>query len=192
MALFYRVRCVHTGLPGSPYLSTFSFDVGDGALAQSVVDLVGGFWTGIADRMTTTNTVRAIEEVEVVDESTGDITNTIPVTSFNISGTSGGAAEWTAKQGVLKLRTNTYRAGRRVQGRVFIPAVPSGLGEQVPAGNYVSAISVAGAGLVEDSESNGTPLVVFSRPVGTREGVTSIVTVASCWNQWGVLKSRRT
>lgn len=193
MALFYRIRTVHSGLAGSPYLSTFNFAAGDGLDPGEAAEWVNDFWDGIKGFMTSGNTATTGGEAEVVEETTGFIVQTFPLSTSSVAGTSGGAAEWTAKQGNLRLRTGTYQDGRRVQGRLYIPAVPSGLGEQVPASNYVSAINVAANTLRIAAANGGNFWSVFSRPRETpaRSGRISEIESAGVRPQWAVLRSRR-
>lgn len=193
MALFYRVRTVHSGLAGSPYLSTFNFAVDSGLDPNTAADWVNDFWDGIKGFMASGNTATTAGEVEVVEETTGFIQETLPITTFSVAGTSGGAPEWTAKQGNLRLRTGTYTEGRRVQGRLYIPGVPSGLGEQTPASNYVSQVNVAANTLRIAASNGGNDWSVFSRPRQTpaRAGSISSITSAGIRPQWAVLRSRR-
>lgn len=193
MALFYRVRCDHSGLPGGPALSVFNFGIGDGANPQSVAQLVGDFWAAARNGMGSPWAVNIENEVEIVDEATGDVTATSNVAIAGV--TAGGTGfEWSAKQGLLALRTSTYRGGRRVQGRLFIPGVAGETGEQVPTQAYRTIIDNAASGMLDDADSNGTPWGVYSRPTtGTpaRAGQLSPIQSTITRSYWAVLRSRR-
>lgn len=193
MAIIRRVRSNHTGLPGSPYLTTFNFLQGVvPSQAQDLNDAVEAFWTRIRNAIASPWTVLNDPEVYALDEATGDL-----VTSAAISRTAttagGSASEWTAKQGLVTMRTGRYLRGRRVLGHLYVPGVASGSGEQVPTTAYETIVNTAVNGLITDSNDLGTPWCVYSRPTSdtASDGIGSAITSGALKGYWGVLRSRR-
>lgn len=194
MALAYRVRTVITGLDGGPYLSTHIFSaslVSDPVNAGSAVD---AFWTAIRTRIYSTAAMNVENEIETFDVESGAILGTGLYTGATTTGANTNPASWTAKQGVLKLRTNIYRNGRRIQGRLFIPGVTRDAGDQHPISGYKNDITAAAINLRDDSTGDGVPWSVWSRPSSpdASDGRLAPVYIPSVNDEWGVLRSRRT
>lgn len=191
---YYLVRTVHTGLAGSPYLSTHYFqNLADGE-AQNCADLVSAFWDDLKTVVDSGNTSLVSNVVQVVQETTGNIIEESIVITAGVTGTNSGTEEWTAKQGVLGFRTTTFIDGKRLYGRTYIPGVPGSAGEQVPTTGYRTVLTTAGNNLVADSGTNGTPLCAVRRPKEDPFVPGAIAPITSCKPslQWGVLRSRRT
>lgn len=182
-----RVRTVHEGLPGAPYLSTHYFSPQGGTTAQQLIQAVADFWSDCQAGMIISNQWNVQAEIDTIDDTTGDIVSQETGVGVNGVGEVTGTPEWSAKQGVLGWRTSVFINGRRLQGRTFIPGVSQGLGEQVPNTAYRELMATAGLNLIETAALIG-PLMVWSKTNGQSEPVTS----ARTSTQWGVLRSRRT
>lgn len=196
MAAIRRIQVVWEGLPGSPYLSTFHFSsasAGGVALAAAVNTFLGAIKSMVMPPL--------IPQVQadqlIIDEETGGLLDveSIPPAAGPSSTGSGEVLPY-ATQGVLKLGTDTVVAGRRLQGRLFIPAPSEMQSTGVPLAAYQTAITNAGNGLITSSAAAG-PWCVWSRPVKAggevppRAGTSGVVTSAVAWGKWGVQRRRR-
>lgn len=175
-----------TGLAGAPYYSTQYSDGSTSGEAQAGIDALETFWTSIDGYITNGLVITSVAEVDLVDPATGLVTDTFPTTPWTI--TAGGNAPLPkATQGLLRLRTSAFQAGRRIQGRIFIPALANDaqlLG--VPSSGFMDSLAAAGAALATDMSAAGD-LSVWSRKAGVAAAVSSV----SVWNQFAVLRSRR-
>jgi hypothetical protein len=118
--------------------------------------------------------------------ATGDATGSIGGTSRTGTGSNSGDALPTQTQGEIAWRTSLFVAGRRLQGRTFVPA-PSETESSsgAPVSIYTSRLTTAAVALL-----NSTPTafpVVWSRAHGTYAAITSHVARPG----WKVLRSRR-
>lgn len=190
-----RVITTMTGLPGAPYYSTQYFDSsipGTQGEADIAAEAVFNFWTDLAGYITAGLTIDVGDEVDVLDAPTGLVQDTFVSPSVPI--VSGGNAPLPkATQGLVRLRTNTFIAGRRLQGRIFIPALANDaqLGG-VPSSGFLTAMGTVGANLISDSA--GAPVGIWHRPTGgpgSSDGDFAPAVSASGWNQFAVLRSRR-
>jgi hypothetical protein len=181
-----RLTTLMTGLAGAPYYSTQYFDGSTSGEAGAAEDALHNFWGSLVGFIASGLTMQILPEADVVDPATGLVTDTFPIVSTPIVST-GNAPLPKATQGLLRLRTGTFIAGRRIQGRIFIPAMAndSQLGG-IPSTAFLAALNGAGATLLTDAAPAGG-LVVYSRKNLERGEVTS----TSAWTQFAVLRSRR-
>lgn len=189
-----RVTTEMTGLAGAPYFSAQYFAGTEPAEAEEATDAVGAFWQGLIGFITAGLVMKQADEVDVIDPATGLITDTHTVTGPSNTST-GNAPLPKATQGLLRVRTSDFLAGRRVQGRVFIPALANDAQVGgVPSGPFNAALISVGNDLLEgtlDVNSWG----VWHRPnpdaevpsVGSFHAATGVGT----WSQFAVLRSRR-
>lgn len=191
---FYRVRTVHSGLVGGPYLSTHYFDATSDGTQQDAATLVESFWDDLKAIIAIPNAMNVENVVQTVQETTGNIINEQPVTTVTLNGTNPNNTEWTAKQGVLSFRTNSFVGGRRLYGRTFVPGVCGGSGEQQPVQAYIDAMTFAGQELIDNSNEINCPMVAVRRPKEApfTPGAMAPMVSATGRNVWGVLRSRRT
>ncbi len=118
VANLYRVQTVFTGVAGSPYYSTFHFSAGFGS-ATAAVAAAGGFWNAVDGSMFNECTWDIPGEVEVIDDSTGNIIAVENATPQ--SGTGGLSAQPLppATQGLIRWRTGQFVGGREIRGKTF-------------------------------------------------------------------------
>ena len=200
MGTIQRVRTVFTGVAGSPYYNNIYFDsAGTLADAQAAVDRVDAAWTTITSIMNIALLGAVEAEVPQINDENGEITGVFATTGGVVDPTNAGEPLPWATQGLVRLLTNSFVEGRRVRGRIFIP----GLGEAasdagVPNANTITSLNNLGTTLI----SGGAPHpVIWSRPIEAdpdavppvegRLGSSHLVTLASTWNKWSVLRSRR-
>lgn len=182
MVDLYRVRTVWTDAYGGPYYSNHYFNsaVGDGGGG-----LVEDFWGAMSNHIATSATAHFDGTVEVIDSETGQLVNAIATDPWDVQGTASGSLASRATQGLIQWRTAQFVNGRRLRGRTFIPGVLSADGASgIPGGTYITALQ-AGIAVLE-----GQGFVIYS----TAHRTFGIVPVgaSSAWEQFAVLRSRRT
>lgn len=180
----YRVRTSHTGIAGAPYLSTFYFDEAAGTAADASA-AVEQFWTETVSRRISALTATGDAAVDHIAPD-GNLTGSTPVSPWNVASAGVGGLAARATQGLLRLGTGQIVNGRRLEGKLFLPAVPQG--SLAPSGQPTSAYQEAyetAAGLLVDAPS--VSWVVWSRAGQVFHPVTS----ASLWAEFAVLRSRR-
>lgn len=182
-----RVTTTMTGLSGAPYYSTQYFEGTEAAEAAAVIPALHTFWTSIKGYITSGLTIDINDEVEVVNIATGQVENTHSVASVPIT-SSGNAALPKSTQGLLRLRTSSFVNGRRLLGRIFIPALANDAQlTGIPSTGFMSTLATAGNALITDTAGGNHEFGVYSVTHRTFAPVTSV----STWNQFAVLRSRR-
>lgn len=193
-----RVRTVFTGVAGTPWYSNMYFD-DDGVTptAAENADAVDDFWEALAPLIDNGVTWTIGPEIPILDETDGTLTSVEAITVESGSGTAAGDPLPYATQGLGKLSTSDFVAGRRVQGRVFIPGMSEAASDATgkPASTTITSITDALTTLVASSG-----LIVWSRPFEgaegpperpPRDGSKASITGVSAWTQWAVMRSRR-
>lgn len=183
-----RVRVVWTGVAGSPYYSNLYFGLGEDTTGdpQGCVDAVEDFLTNIVPELCNPLHAEVVPEVALINEATGDITGFVPVDITGKNFTNAGEHLPPMTQMLLRFRTAVVSGGRRVQGRMFVPAFPesANLAGGTPNGALLAGIRDAFVATVMAAPD---PLVVWSR----KNGVAAEVGSVTAWTQWAVLRSRR-
>lgn len=184
MAILTKVRTVMTGVAGSPYYSNFYFADADDDAADCVAK-VRAFWVALNEQLRVGATVTFDPEVMRIDSETGDVVGTGAYTAAAVPMNSVAFALPPATQALVRLRTNTFNGGRRIQGRIYVPNLTTdwNTGGQVNSGK-AATLTTAATALATGS---GPQLVIYSRTYGTFGPVST----ASVWNQFSVLRSRR-
>lgn len=189
-----------TGAPGYTVLHYRDFDAAGGgggnvtaASAQGAADRASSFASQIRSLVPSIVTMAVENDVDVLEDTTGEL-----VTSFGVTGalsfTGSGAGAFSAPVGaVVNWRTGGVRNGRRVRGRSFIVPLAAGAfgtdGQLLPAS--VTTLQTAATAAVNQT---GTPdLGVYARPtaVGATDGAWFVATSASVPRLGAVLRSRR-
>jgi hypothetical protein len=193
-----RVRTVFTGVAGTPWYANMYFDA-DGVTPtpQENVDDTDAFWTAMAGVIDNNVSWTVGPEVPVIDETTGTLTGVTSVTAGTGSGTATADPLPYATQGLIRLATDDFVAGRRVKGRIFVPGVveSSSSTTAVPDATFMGILQTAVDGLIA---AGG--FLVWARPFAgaagppvrpAREGSKASISGASVWTQWAVMRSRR-
>lgn len=181
-----RFTTVHTGRPGSPYYTTLFSGGSTQGEADAGVDAIYDFWVDLQGLITAGLLSQVSPEVDVVDPATGLVTDTFTTTSAGSTST-GNAPLPPATQGLIRLRTSTFVAGRRVLGHIFVPSLANDaqtIGE--PSTAFLTGAQTAATDLATAMSGAGD-LVVYSR-THLQEAT---VTGTSVWNRFAVLRSRR-
>lgn len=185
MANILRVRTVLTQTAGNPMLSTHYIG-GEEADAQDAADAVLAFWSDLQSIMSSGCTLEVLAEVDQFDDATGDLIGVFPTTPADVfQGEATGDPLPFATQGVIHLNTAVIHSGRRVSGRLYIPALTeAGNDDGVPNTSIHEALQTAANNLITATSSLWC---VYSRKFHLSASVTS----GSPWSQFGSLRSRR-
>lgn len=179
-----RVRTALSGSAGAPWLSTAYFENATGT-ALDAVTAVDGFWESIKGLIVNEITWVVEAEVYTIDPVTGQPIGVEGTAGQSGAGTNTGEPVALASQGLCRYSTGVFVGGREVRGRTFVPGLCE---DALSAGQmsltYQSAIAAAGQALCD---ATTVDFRVWSR----KNGASYRPSVASCWNQLAVLRSRR-
>jgi hypothetical protein len=201
-----RVRVTISGWTGGPGLSTFYFTDATSGFAEAghCVTRVHNALLNAPSIFPAGVVLQVQPNVDIMNPVDGEITGTFTtagVAPINGSGAVGSTLP-AATALVVRLDTQTYNAGRRLQGRLFLSPVSSA--NMTSDGN--PGVSILGLGIQIADSLNDTgitsPLPVIWRrprlakplavpPVTARDGSTGRITTGSCKPVFGVLRSRR-
>lgn len=185
MGTLWRVRTLMDLGPGNPGVSTHMFD----ALSFSSTDAataVEAFWTAVLPVIANTVTLTLDENIYELDAGTGTPLSIGPAGGgFALTGGNSSEPLPLASQGLIAWRTSAFTAGRLLQGKTFVP-VPTQDGNDngVPTSGYTGYLA-DGAGALLDAASD--KFVIWSRKHGDYQPVTT----GAAWNEFAVLRSRR-
>lgn len=176
-----------TGVAGAPFYSNLFFNEAATPDPTTLVSEVAAFWQATADYSALGMSGTVEGAIPTIDPATGDIVSVENVAQDTFTGGRAGNLLPPATQGLLRLLTGTYEAGRQVRGRVFIPALSVEAGTAVPGSGTINAWNNAAAALIADALDAGYEWVVWSRKNGVQRTITSV----AAWQEYSVLRSRR-
>lgn len=203
MVAILRVQARWGGFSGAPGYSAFHFrDFGTGegtgtdgdvTQSQAAADKLTAFFSTIADRLPEDLTVQPEAEVEMLEDTTGELLDVFGITPLppvlgvglgNYSGPVGAVVNW---------RTALVKNGRRIRGRTFlVPLVAASFGADGGLSSIAQSDIQNAANTLSATDS--TPdLGVYSRPsaVGATDGQWAVVSSTSVPVLAAVLRSRR-
>lgn len=186
MTSILRLRTEIVGPQGSPYVSTQYFTGSTDSEASDAADAVAAFFGSLDAKWPNTYSWNVLPFVDVINDATGALVAVVNTGGGN-SGTGAASDDLApfATQGLLQLSTGTVVGGRLLRGRVFLPGVTEfDTAAGKPTSSYVTAVNTAYSALVGVLPNT---LRVWSR----KHGTSALVTAASAWSQWAVLRSRR-
>lgn len=182
-----RIKVTWNAPQGAPYYTTFYFGGDTAGEADAAAAAVADFLGVVDGNIATTYSWTIDTEAEFVDPVTGNITGVETVAGP--TGTGGGSGDPLpfTSQALVRWRTGQFVNGREIRGRTFFPGFveTSSTGGGVTA-SLIPGMNTAATNFVTAS-SGGGGLVVYS----PTHGLAAQVTVASTWNQFAVLRSRR-
>ena len=188
-----RVRTVFTGVAGSPWYNNLYLNGSIQAEAEEAVDQVRQFWDSVKGYISTGITIKVDDDVPNINPADGTVESIYSVSSASLAG--GNAADPLPRmtQMLVRLRTSGVVAGRRVQGRTFLPGFGEGSSTNGrPNPSDVTLIQNAFIAMVAGLDAGDVALGVWSRPVEDgRAGSLHLVKNVSVWSEWSVLRSRR-
>lgn len=181
-----RIRCVWSGFPGGPGVSTF--------YATDPLSMVGPlrtFFDGIKTLLPTDVTIQVPGAGDEIDDGTGDLIGSWSTTPpAAVVGTS--VAVYAAPNGMcVDWLTNTVRGKRRLQGRTFVVPVTTAFMQAngQPNSTALTTLGTAGTTLVGSASTAGWR--IWGRPTATAAGTSAVVTGSRVPTFWAVLRSRR-
>lgn len=180
-----RVRAVWSGIQGSPFLSTFYFGTSGEELAQAAVDGVATFLSAVDAEVSNALSWTTEPEVAEMTEA-GQITAVHSTTAASGGGGQSSGLMSNATQGLIRLRTGVFAGGREIRGRLFVPGVTisAGLTSGDTSAGYRAALQAAADALIAYSPA---AWLVWSRT----NAQAPVITSASVWTEFAVLRSRR-
>lgn len=185
MSLMYRITTVTTGYAGAPYYSNHFFDIAPGTPAQAHA-AVTTFWLEAASAISSGSTMTVQSDVPTIDTTDGHIVSVASVPPQVVPGQLAPGTPLPASQQLLvQLRTGVYLGGRQLRGRLFIMGqTVAGMANGRPAAATITDLNAAAATLVANANAQW---VVWSKLGGVAHPITS----ATTWNEYAVLRSRR-
>lgn len=176
-----RLRVNWTGLNNGFSVLHFGDAAGNGQVAA---DAVEDWLDGIRTQMATVQNMVVDTEVEEVDPATGQVTGVESVTTILKTGQQAGEPVPQVAQALVRWRTGQYVAGREIRGRTFIPGL--GRGTITIGGELTGVASLA--------LQNASTAFVAASGIGVwspARATFQLATVASVWNEFAVMRSRR-
>ncbi len=178
-----RVRIDHTGPCQGFNILHFAGDL-EGSYAQDTADAVAVFLEAIDVGVRNSQTMRVDPEIAQVNIATGQIEAVETVTTAPVVGEAVDEGVPQAANLLLRWRTGLFSGGREVRGRTFLPGfsilqnTATGEVEQ----DTINFMNAAGETLLANSD-----LGIYSPTKSLFAEATSV----SCWNEWAVMRSRR-
>lgn len=188
-----RYDSVWTGLGGSPYFTSwFSDNAVDVVSCQNFVDAVEGFVASIGGQINNALDWNGDSIVTSFNPANGSPTSVTGVVAPSVSCSNTGEVLPLATQGLVHMHTGTYRNGREIRGRVFIPG-PTELNNSfqgLPMTLWTDTLQAAADVFIADADAGWS---VWSRPSTPEasDGLIVPITSAEAWANWAVLRSRR-
>lgn len=188
-----------SGFVGAPGFSVFHFRDynvgGDGnpitqESAQAAAGRVRNFFNSTKNLFPNTVTFHVENDVEVIEDTTGEMTNILNVTGLtDVVGEAGATAGYSAAVGaVVNWRTAVVRRGRRLRGRTFLVPLSSTCYENNGSlnGSCLTALNTAATSLITPTAQE-PELGVYARPHRTRNTDGSWTTVPD--GEWAFVRS---
>lgn len=198
MAVMLRTVGTVTGTGiADPYLIQLWWLPGTaGGSTADATDCLARFrtmWNSLAAKMTT-GLVAAFDPVCIaVEATTGVLTGAFTGTQpLNATGSGGTSPLPRQTQGLIRLGTSSVVNGRRVIGRIFVPAPDEGDNDTdaTPNSSYLSQLNTA-AGTLFTPGATSSAAAVWHRPVGGAGGTAVLITSVSAQDRWAVQTKRR-
>lgn len=198
MAVILRTSAVisGTGLPGGG-LSTLYWAPGTvGGSTADATDCLArfrGIFNSFIANLPLSITFTFDQTVLAIEATTGVLTQAFTAApALSVTGTNAGDVLPRQTQGLLRWGTATVINGRRVKGRLFMPAPAEDKNAAggVPESTYQSALTTAGA-TVFIAGATSSEACIWHRPNSLGAGASPDITSASAAPVWAVLRSRR-
>jgi hypothetical protein len=191
----FKVQARWNGWAGAPGYTNLYFETSDplSGGAQQAVDNVRAFFATIKDFIPGACSVLVSPTVDMVEDTDGELDDTITVATPPLVVTGGSGATFAAVAGAcITWKTAGVVAGRRVRGRTFI--VPMSANQYQADGSLVDAaipILVGAASALRTA--TGPTFVIWHRPTGSPAsgGSSFAVTAQSISDKVSYLSSRR-
>lgn len=188
-----RYRALWSIPDAGPSVSTFHFLTANEAGRQGIVGRIQALFAAWTSVLPDDVTVSFDSEITEVDTASGELVAAFPVTPGTpVTGVNTGV--WAAGAGFRVVwSTGDIRLGRRVRGSTFIVPVhaASFTNTGKPGPNSSDDVVTAAQACVNGLSTDGTPMVVYSRPKPGLPGAVSLVDKASVSSVAATLRSRK-
>lgn len=179
-----RVQVVTEFPNGGPGYNNFYLE-GAEAEAAAAHAAVATLFDGLKSVLTSQATYHVLPEIEQVDPVTGNITAVYSATEVVAAGTWGSNTSPSGTCLVLRWRTGVFVNGRELRGRSFI----SGLG------TIAEGSALVPSGVITDVQ-NAQAAYLGAAPLSASvysptHGQEAEIVTATCWNRFGLMRSRR-
>nr|CRY96212.1 hypothetical protein [uncultured prokaryote] len=180
----YRAQVTWTGVGPTTDYTSFTFGPEATTNKDGISPALEQAFQYLKNAITSSATVSFDGELKEIDPATGDVTAVFGGDAFVVQMAKTGEPLPTTIQGLLRLRTGIYNAGKEIRGRMFFP----GFTED----NSDSGVPSATArGFMENfydflSFDDVVP-VVYSPTHRTFANIASV----NAWTQWAYLSGRR-
>lgn len=178
-----RIQTIQTGFQGGPAYNNWYAGGQTQADADELALRVKNLWTAFGGLMKTGVEVRTTGVAEVFETITGKTTTNLAVEPLLTGGIAGAAEAAAGTCLVLRWRTGVYVNGREIRGRSYM----SGLADIADGSGMVAQASLNGANAAAAGYATGSVTSVYS----PTNGSTAPISAGSCWNMFGLMRSRR-
>lgn len=191
LCLMLRVQIVYTGLAGMPAVNNVYFEGSGPVLALGAAGLVSDFVNELTPFLSDDVTVDVSNIVVEINPASGETIEFHEGTGLTVQGEAVVDPLPVGTSAVFQFRTGGVVAGRRVQGRIYVPGMDEGVNG--PGGLMTASIPPILGPAASTTLGAGNPVhVVWSRPVeGGRAGSTHPVNVYAVSRVFSNLRSRR-
>lgn len=189
MPNIFQIKSVINGFTGGPGYNQLYFDAsGDSLGAQSAADAVKAFWNSLSVQMPNTVSIAVQSDVNVLDDSTGDLQSVVTVTGGTV-GPGGSSAPYAAGVGAcISWTCSEVHLNHRLRGRTFV--VPLASAGYQSDGTLVDAVRSA-------IQTNAATLLahedfgIWGRPVNGANGLFGLAQAVNVRDKVAILRSRR-
>lgn len=184
MAEIYRLQVLFGGaqVVGGG-VSTFHF-LSTGTALETLANGLSELWGEFDDDMAASTPWEIDRDVQRIDVATGNVVGVETIGNYS-GGGSGENPLPPANQALIRWRTGFYIAGRELRGRTFVPAM---LEANSDGGKPSSALLTRMTTSIADFLNDVDEKLVSYSPT---HHAAAVVTSASVWGNWAVLRSRR-
>lgn len=195
MTVLFHVQAKWGGFPGAPGYTNLYYETTDplSAGAQTAVDNVRTFFNAIKDFIPGSCNVLVQPLVETIDDSNGELQDSITVGTPPLIVTGGSGATYAGPAGAcITWKTAGIVSGRHVRGRTFI--VPMSANQYQADGTIVdAALAILVTAATNLRTASGPVLQVWHRPTSSTatDGEAFPVTASSITDKAAYLSSRR-
>jgi len=188
-----RVQVVWTGLGAGEGYTRFHFSGTGSVFATAASVKVATFLDDIAENLHVNTEATVSSEVLDINAATGEVDDVHIVTPANVPGLAAGNPVSNSDQALIRLRTGSFRGARRILGRINIP----GISDNLTVGGELQPLLRTRLKAAADTLMGGSgdpSWGVYSPPRSEplfQGGILADVLETEIWNEFAVLRSRR-
>lgn len=189
MPNIFQIKSVINGFTGGPGYNQLYFDAsGESLGAQSAADAVKAFWNSLSVQMPNTVSIAVQSDVNVLDDSTGDLQSVVTVTGGTV-GPGGSSAPYAAGVGAcISWTCSEVHLNHRLRGRTFVvPLASAGYQSDGTLVDSVRSAIQTNAATLLGHEDFG----IWGRPVNGANGLFGLAQAVNVRDKVAILRSRR-